>query len=125
MIGLGRMGGNMVRRLMRGGHSCVVFDQQPASVSALAGAGAIGAHSLGDFIDKLAPPRAVWLMLPAAVVDRAVDEISGLLQPDDIVIDGGNSYYADDVRRARALAARQLHYVDVGRRGSCITSTSA
>jgi 6-phosphogluconate dehydrogenase len=114
MIGLGRMGGNMVRRLMRGGHSCVVFDQQPASVSALASAGAIGAQSLGDFIDKLAPPRAVWLMLPAAVVDRAVDEISGLLQPDDIVIDGGNSYYADDVRRARALAARQLHYVDVG-----------
>jgi 6-phosphogluconate dehydrogenase len=114
MIGLGRMGGNMVRRLMRGGHTCVVYDTQPASVAALAAEGAAGAASLADFVAKLEKPRAVWLMLPAAIVDRALDELVPSLQPGDIVIDGGNSHYVDDIRRAKALSARNLHYVDAG-----------
>jgi 6-phosphogluconate dehydrogenase len=114
MIGLGRMGGSMVRRLLRGGHACVAFDSQPASVAAAAKNGATGASSLREFVDRLDAPRAIWLMLPAAVVDKAIGELSALLQPDDILVDGGNSYYVDDIRRAKTLAARRIHYVDVG-----------
>ncbi len=114
MIGLGRMGGSMVRRLLHGGHTCVVFDAQPASVAALADQGATGSHSLGEFVKKLDPPRAVWLMLPAAIVDTTLNELATLLQPGDIVIDGGNSHYVDDIRRAKTLEAAGTHYIDVG-----------
>jgi len=114
MIGLGRMGGNMVRRLMRDGHSCVVFDAQPEAVAALAGEGAAGATSLEDLIRKLDAPRAVWLMLPAAVVDSALADLVPHLGAGDVVIDGGNSHYIDDIRRARELAARGIQYIDVG-----------
>jgi len=117
MIGLGRMGANMVRRLMKGGHECVVFDRTPAAVQALAKDGATGADSLADQIGKLTQPRAVWLMVPAAFVDDTIDELLPLLAPDDILIDGGNSYYVDDIRRAKALAEKQIHYVDVGTSG--------
>jgi len=117
MIGLGRMGANMVRRLMKGGHECVVFDRAPAAVQALAKDGATGADSLADQIGKLTQPRAVWLMVPAAFVDDTIDELLPLLAPDDILIDGGNSYYVDDIRRAKALAEKQIHYVDVGTSG--------
>src|SRR4051794_23063930 len=103
MIGLGRMGANMVRRLVRGGHQCVVYDVHPESVKALAGDGALGALTLDEFVAKLTPPRAVWLMVPAAVVDRTLDDLQPRLQAGDIVIDGGNSYYVDDIRRAKAL----------------------
>jgi 6-phosphogluconate dehydrogenase len=114
MIGLGRMGGNMVRRLLHGGHTCVVFDSQPASVAVLADQGATGSHSLGEFVKKLDTPRAVWLMLPAAGVEATLHELTSLLQPGDIVVDGGNSHYVDDIRRAKTLEAGGLHYVDVG-----------
>jgi 6-phosphogluconate dehydrogenase len=114
MIGLGRMGGSMVRRLLHGGHTCVVFDSQPANVASLADAGATGSHSLGEFIKKLDTPRAIWLMLPAAVVDATLHELTPLLQPGDIVVDGGNSHYVDDIRRARTLDAAGMHYVDAG-----------
>jgi 6-phosphogluconate dehydrogenase len=114
MIGLGRMGANMARRLMRGGHACVVFDHTPDAIQALAKDGAVGASSLPDLINKLDAPRVVWLMLPAAVVDGTLDALAALLQPGDIIIDGGNSYFHDDLRRAKALAAKHLHYVDVG-----------
>src|SRR5579871_1735104 len=114
MIGLGRMGANMVRRLMRGGHQCVVFDQNYANVNQLAGEGAQGAASLDDFVKMLTPPRAVWLMVPAGVVDSALHDLTGRLQPEDTVIDGGNSYYIDDIRRAKELREAKLHYVDVG-----------
>jgi 6-phosphogluconate dehydrogenase len=114
MIGLGRMGSNMVRRLMRDGHECVVYDRNYASVNQLAGDGAKGAASVADFVKMLTPPRAVWLMVPAAVVDSALGELSAVLQPGDTVIDGGNSYYIDDIRRAGELRARGIHYVDVG-----------
>ena len=114
MIGLGRMGSNMVRRLMRGGHQCVVFDQNYANVNQLEGEGAEGAASLADFVKKLTAPKAVWLMVPAAVVDSALRDLSGLLQSGDIVIDGGNSYYIDDIRRAAELRKAGLHYIDVG-----------
>ena len=117
MVGLGRMGANMVRRLMRGGHDCVVYDRNTDAVKELAGEGAVGTQSLADFIGKLTPPRAVWLMLPAAVVDASLKELSALLQPDDILIDGGNSYYIDDMRRAQALAEQGFKYVDVGTSG--------
>ncbi|GAB6047558.1 decarboxylating 6-phosphogluconate dehydrogenase [Methyloparacoccus murrellii] len=117
MIGLGRMGGNMVRRLMRAGHECVVFDLNPASVQALAAEGATGAGSLEAFVRALAPPRAVWIMVPAAVVDQMLERVVPLLQPGDIVIDGGNSQYIDDIRRAGALAQSGLHYLDVGTSG--------
>jgi len=117
MIGLGRMGGNMARRLMRAGHECVAFDQNPASVQALAADGAVGAGSLEDFVAKLAAPRVVWLMLPAAIVDSTIDKLEGLLEPGDILIDGGNTHYVDDIRRAKALAVKGLHYVDVGTSG--------
>jgi 6-phosphogluconate dehydrogenase len=117
MIGLGRMGANMVRRLIEGGHDCVVFDVFPKAVEALAKEKATGASSLQDFVRKLAKPRAVWLMVPAAVVDKSIADLAPLLEPGDILIDGGNSYYVDDIRRAKALAPKGIHYVDVGTSG--------
>jgi 6-phosphogluconate dehydrogenase len=117
MIGLGRMGANMVRRLIGGGHECVVFDMSPKAVTELATEKAIGASSLADFVSKLAKPRAVWLMVPAAVVDKAIADLLPLLDKGDILIDGGNSYYVDDIRRARELAPEGIHYVDVGTSG--------
>nr|WP_177239794.1 decarboxylating 6-phosphogluconate dehydrogenase [Streptomyces monashensis] len=117
MIGLGRMGANLVRRLMRDGHSCVVSDVNADAVAELAGEGATGADSLPDFVAKLDRPRALWLMLPAAIVDSLLDQLEPLLEPGDIVIDGGNSYYRDDITRARRLAAKSLHYVDCGTSG--------
>ena len=117
MIGLGRMGANMVRRLMSGGHECVVFDRSPDAVKDLAKEKAIGAASLADFVKKLTKPRAVWLMVPAGVVDGSISDLLPLLEPGDILIDGGNSYYVDDIRRARELAAKGIHYVDVGTSG--------
>jgi len=117
MIGLGRMGANMVRRLLKGGHDCVVFDRAPAAVQALAQDGATGADSLAAFVKRLATPRAVWLMVPAGVVDATLADLLPLLEPGDTVIDGGNSYYVDDIRRAGELKRRQLHYVDVGTSG--------
>jgi len=117
MIGLGRMGANMVRRLRKGGHACVVFDRSAQAVAGLAGEGAQGAASAADLVQKLAPPRAVWLMLPAAAVDSAVAELRPLLAPGDVLIDGGNSYYVDDIRRARELAEARIDYVDVGTSG--------
>src|SRR5262245_6440647 len=117
MIGLGRMGGNMVRRLLKGGHQCVVFDRSPKAVDDIASAGAVGASSLGDFVKKLQKPRTIWLMAPAAVVDRMIADLLPLLESNDILIDGGNSYYIDDIRRAKALASKNIHYVDVGTSG--------
>ena len=117
MIGLGRMGANMVRRLMKGGHECEAFDMTPASVQALAKEGATGAGSLDDFVSKLKQPRAIWLMVPAAVVDSTLAQLAPKLAKDDIVIDGGNSYYIDDIRRAEELKKKGLHYVDVGTSG--------
>ena len=117
MVGLGRMGANLVRRLMRDGHRCVVYDHTEAHVKQLEGEGATGGTSLADFVAKLDKPRAVWLMLPAAVTGPVLDQLAGLLEPDDIVIDGGNSYYRDDIDRARQLQPRQLHYIDVGTSG--------
>ena len=114
MIGLGRMGANMVRRLLRGGHECVVYDRNAEAVATLAGEGATGTESLDDFIAKLNRPRAVWLMIPAALVDATLNELAPKLDADDVLIDGGNSHYIDDIRRARELAAKELHYVDVG-----------
>ena len=117
MIGLGRMGANMVRRLMRGGHSCVVFDANPANVKALADDGATGSDSLDAFIAKLQPPRALWVMVPAAAVDSVLAQLVPKLQRDDTIIDGGNSYYVDDIRRAGELRPKGLHYLDVGTSG--------
>jgi len=117
MIGLGRMGANMVRRLIRGGHQCVVFDRSDANVTQLAQEGAIGTRSLDDFVKKLTPPRAAWLMVPAAAVDSTLGELAGRMQSGDIIVDGGNSYYIDDIRRAKELQAHGLHYVDVGTSG--------
>ncbi len=117
MIGLGRMGANMVRRLLRGGHDCVVYDANVGNVKQLSGEGATGASSLDDFVRKLKGPRAVWLMLPAAVVDSTLKELASRLQKDDIVIDGGNSYYIDDIRRSKDLEPAGVHYVDVGTSG--------
>jgi 6-phosphogluconate dehydrogenase len=117
MIGLGRMGANMVRRLIHGGHECVVFDMNRESVSQLAGQGAAGSDSLDDFIKKLRAPRAIWLMVPAAVVDATLGQLVPRLQKGDIVIDGGNSYYIDDIRREKELRDHGLHYVDVGTSG--------
>ena len=114
MIGLGRMGANMVERLMRAGHSCVVYDNHPDVVQQSVAKGAKGTTALPDFIAALSKPRAVWLMLPAAAVDPVLKSLVPLLEPDDIVIEGGNSYYHDDIRRARELKARGVHYVDVG-----------
>jgi 6-phosphogluconate dehydrogenase len=117
MIGLGRMGANMVRRLMKGGHECVAFDMTPASVQALAKEGATGAASLDDFVSQLKQPRAIWLMVPAAVVDSTLAQLVPKLAQDDVVIDGGNSYYIDDIRRAGELKPKNIHYVDVGTSG--------
>jgi 6-phosphogluconate dehydrogenase len=117
MIGLGRMGANMVRRLIRNGHQCVVFDRTPQVVAELVQDKAVGASSLADLIKKLQKPRAVWLMVPAAVVDQSIAELLPLLEAGDILIDGGNSYYVDDIRRAKELAAKKIHYVDVGTSG--------
>jgi 6-phosphogluconate dehydrogenase len=117
MIGLGRMGANMVRRLQKAGHSCVAFDLNSAAVDAIEADGAHGVHSLEDFVAALEVPRAVWVMVPAAYVDDTLNRLAALLQPGDIVIDGGNSFYRDDVDRAVALRTRQLHYVDVGTSG--------
>ncbi len=117
MIGLGRMGAGMVRRLLRGGHQCVVYDRNSEAVTALAGEGALGASSLDDFVDKLQEPRAVWLMVPAAVVDNSLNDLTPLMKADDIIIDGGNSYYIDDIRRAKKLRSQGIHYVDVGTSG--------
>jgi len=117
MIGLGRMGANMVRRLLKAGHQGVVFDRSAPAVKDLVKEKAIGATSLADLVKKLDPPRAVWLMVPAAVVDDSIAELSSLLAAGDILIDGGNSYYVDDIRRAKQLAARSIHYVDVGTSG--------
>lgn len=114
MIGLGRMGGNMVRRLLRGGHSCVVFDAHAPNVAALTEAGAVGASSIEDFMTRLETPRVVWLMVPAKVVDDILDQLSPFWKKDDVVVDGGNSHYIDDIRRAAAFSARSIHYVDAG-----------
>ncbi|MDQ2927850.1 MAG: decarboxylating 6-phosphogluconate dehydrogenase [Pseudomonadota bacterium] len=117
MIGLGRMGASMVRRLMKNGHQCVVFDMQTAAVDALTKDGAIGAATLAEMAAKMTKPRAIWLMVPAAVVDVELEQLVAHLDPGDIVIDGGNSYYRDDIRRAKALTASGHHYVDVGTSG--------
>ncbi|HEY6766727.1 MAG TPA: decarboxylating 6-phosphogluconate dehydrogenase [Candidatus Sulfotelmatobacter sp.] len=117
MIGLGRMGANMVRRLIRNGHSCVVFDRSAQAVGDLVKDHAVGAASLVDFIKKLEKPRAVWLMVPAAVVDQTIADLLPHLEPGDTLIDGGNSYYIDDIKRAKDLAANKIHYVDVGTSG--------
>jgi 6-phosphogluconate dehydrogenase len=117
MIGLGRMGANMVRRLIRSGHQCVVYDRSPQTVQELVKERAIGGDSLADFVKKLTRPRAIWLMVPAAVVDQTISEIVSLLEHGDILIDGGNSYYIDDLRRAKGLAKKGIHYVDVGTSG--------
>jgi 6-phosphogluconate dehydrogenase len=117
MIGLGRMGANLVRRLMRDGHRCVAYDRSPQVVESLAAEGATGATDLADFVAKLEKPRAIWIMVPAGVVQSTLDDLRPLLEPGDIIIDGGNSYYRDDIDRAAVLQADGLHYVDVGTSG--------
>jgi 6-phosphogluconate dehydrogenase len=117
MIGLGRMGTNMVRRLTRAGHHCVVYDVFPAAVQALVGEGSTGSASIEEFVRHLTPPRAIWLMVPAAVVDSTLKTLEAFLEPDDVVIDGGNSFYQDDMRRAAELKLKGIHYLDVGTSG--------
>src|SRR5262245_55708864 len=117
MIGLGRMGANMARRLLAGGHPCVAFDRVPKAVAELAQAGAVGASSIAELVQRLDAPRAIWLMVPAAVVDATIEELLPHLSPGDILVDGGNSYYVDDIRRAKDLAQKRIHYVDVGTSG--------
>jgi 6-phosphogluconate dehydrogenase len=117
MIGLGRMGANMVRRLLNGGHECIVFDRSPKAVQELTEQKAIGSSSLGELVKKLTKPRAVWLMVPAAVVDKSIADLLPYLEAEDILIDGGNSYYIDDIRRAKELASKGIHYIDVGTSG--------
>src|SRR5580700_10758839 len=117
MIGLGRMGANMVRRMLRGKHQCVVFNRSPKPIKELAQEGAVGADSLADFARKLAKPRTIWLMVPAAAVDQNIADLLIHLETDDILIDGGNSYYVDDIRRAKELAQKKIHYIDVGTSG--------
>jgi 6-phosphogluconate dehydrogenase len=117
MIGLGRMGANMVRRLLKGGHQCVVFDKSPKAVKELIKEKAVGTSALADLVKKLEKPRAVWLMVPAAVVDKTIADLVPHLESGDILIDGGNSYYVDDIRRAKELASKQISYVDVGTSG--------
>jgi 6-phosphogluconate dehydrogenase len=117
MIGLGRMGANMVRRLLRGGHQCVVFNRTPKAVNELVQEKATGSTSLQDFVSKLEKPRAIWMMVPAAAVDETIAALLPLIDPEDILIDGGNSYYVDDIWRAKELAGKQIHYVDVGTSG--------
>jgi 6-phosphogluconate dehydrogenase len=117
MVGLGRMGANMARRLLKGGHRCVVYDRSPETVSELVRENAVGSSSPRDLAAKLDKPRVVWLMVPAAAVDETIADLAPHLEPDDILIDGGNSYYVDDIRRAKEQAARRIHYVDVGTSG--------
>jgi len=117
LVGLGRMGANMVRRLLKGGHECVVFDVSPKAVAGMAKEGADGATALADLVKKLPKPRAVWLMVPAAVVDDTIASLAPLLEAGDTIIDGGNSYYVDDIRRARELAEKKINYIDVGTSG--------
>lgn len=117
MIGLGRMGANMVKRIMKQGHECVVYDTNPEAVAELAGEGATASSSLADLVAKLEAPRHVWIMIPAAITDRIVNELAGLLSPGDAIIDGGNSFYRDDRRRAEGLKPKGIHYVDVGTSG--------
>ncbi len=117
LIGLGRMGANMARRLLAGGHQCVVFDRSPKAIEELTRARAVGASSVADLVKRLGTPRAIWLMVPAAVVDATVNDLLPHLTPGDILIDGGNSYYVDDIRRAQELAEKGIHYVDVGTSG--------
>src|SRR6476469_193928 len=117
MIGLGRMGSNMVRRLIRAGHECVVFDVFPKAVQELAKEKVLGTASLQEFVQKLQKPRAIWLMVPAAVVDKTIADLLPFVESGDILIDGGNSYYVDDIRRAKELSAKNIHYVDVGTSG--------
>src|SRR5262249_45464496 len=117
MIGLGRMGANMVRRLIKNGHQCVVYDRSAQAVSDLVKENAVGASSLADLVKQLQKPRAIWLMVPAAVVDQSIADLLPLLEAGDVLIDGGNSYYVDDIRRAKELSAKKIHYVDVGTSG--------
>ncbi len=117
MVGLGRMGANLVRRLMRDGHECVVFDANPDAVGGMEGEGAVAASSVEDFVAKLSPPRVAWVMVPAAFAGQTVDAIAAFMEEGDIVIDGGNTYYRDDLSRALVLAPRGIHYVDVGTSG--------
>ena len=117
MIGLGRMGANMVRRLLKGGHDCVVFDMSAAAVAELVKEKATGTASLAEFVKALAKPRVVWLMVPAGVVDKSIADLLPHLESGDILIDGGNSYYVDDIRRAKELKPKGIHYVDVGTSG--------
>ncbi|MDR0358213.1 MAG: 6-phosphogluconate dehydrogenase (decarboxylating), partial [bacterium] len=117
MIGLGRMGANIVRRLLRDGHSCVVYDVSPDAVSQLEGEGAVGAGSLAEFAGKLSRPRAAWVMVPAGVTGKTVEDLAAVFDTDDVIIDGGNSYYRDDIDRAAALQSRGVHYVDCGTSG--------
>src|SRR4051794_38429445 len=118
MIGLGRMGGNIVRRLMKHGHTAVVYDKDPKAVAALAAEGAAGADTLEDFVSKLEQPRTAWVMLPAGkITETTIDALSKLLQPGDVIIDGGNAFWQDDVRRGKALKERGIHYLDVGTSG--------
>src|SRR5690349_16562330 len=117
MVGLGRMGSNLVRRLIRDGHRCVVYDVNPDAVKDLDAEGATGANSLEDLVEKLDKPRTVWLMLPAAIVDATLEQLVPLLARGDAVIDGGNSYYRDDITRAKQLDAKDIHYVDCGTSG--------
>jgi 6-phosphogluconate dehydrogenase len=117
MVGLGRMGGNLTRRLMRDGHRCVVYDHTPDHVRQLEGEGAVGSSSMEEFVAKLEKPRAAWVMLPASVTGQVVSQLAGLMEPGDIIIDGGNTYYRDDIDRAKRLTQQQLHYVDVGTSG--------
>jgi 6-phosphogluconate dehydrogenase len=117
MIGLGRMGANIVRRLMRDGHDCVVYDVGPEAVAELEGEGATGSSSLEEFVQKLEKPRVAWVMIPAGITERVVMQVADLMEPGDIIIDGGNSFYRDDIDRAKALAQKGIHYVDVGTSG--------
>jgi 6-phosphogluconate dehydrogenase len=117
MVGLGRMGSNLVRRLMRGGHECVAFDVNPDAVRQLESEGAVGANTLEEFVSRLDKPRVAWVMVPAALTGATVDKLAGLMERGDIVIDGGNSWYRDDVERAKQLAPQGIHYVDVGTSG--------
>jgi 6-phosphogluconate dehydrogenase len=117
MIGLGRMGSNLVRRLMRGGHECVAFDVNPDAVRQLESEGAIGSNTLDEFVSRLDKPRAAWVMVPAALTGATVEKLARMMEPGDTIIDGGNSYYRDDIERARGLAQQQIHYVDVGTSG--------
>ncbi|MEY2404494.1 MAG: 6-phosphogluconate dehydrogenase, partial [Acidimicrobiaceae bacterium] len=120
MIGLGRMGANMVRRLMKGGHDCVVSDVSAEAVKDLANEGSTPSDDLQDFVSKLSQPRHIWIMVPAAFVDDTIDKLAPLLDADDTIIDGGNSYYRDDIRRAAVLAEQGIHYVDVGTSGGVL-----